>query len=385
MAAFQNLVRFAVGDRAHYRGLIEAVDGKYNVQRFDGTPFDGVVKTNEEHEVETLLSPIENTPNVIYIGLNYKAHAQESKLPVPTYPPVFTKPADALAGPFEKIEIHPDAQPLLDYEGELTVIIRQRCQKRDGGGSTSDIAGCFGTGNFLLPVHVGGCAGLALGIPVEVYEPSVDSKGVPDADGEAGDLVATAAFPIMPVSFWGQDGNKRYHKAYFAEFDGVWTHGDFVSIHPITKQLFFHGRADGVLNPSGVRFGSSEIYQVIESVFSSEVEDSLCVGQRRPSDNDERVILFLKMKPNAAFSTELARRVRAAVRKRLSARHVPSYVFPTPEIPVTVNFKKVELPVKKIISGIHIQPSSTLAYPECLDYYAQYFDIEKMAAGESKL
>lgn len=116
---------------------------------------------------------------------------------------------------------------------------------------------------------------------------------------------------------------------------GVWTHGDFVSIHPITKQLFFQGRADGVLNPSGVRFGSSEIYQVIESVFSNDVEDSLCVGQRRPSDNDERVILFLKMKPNAAFSTELARRVRAAIRKRLSARHVPSYVFPTPEIPVS--------------------------------------------------
>ena len=42
---------------------------------------------------------------------------------MPTYPPVFTKPADALAGPFEPIEIHPDAQPLLDYEGELTVII----------------------------------------------------------------------------------------------------------------------------------------------------------------------------------------------------------------------------------------------------------------------
>lgn len=82
---------------------------------------------------------------------------------------------------------------------------------------------------------------------------------------------------------------------------GVWTHGDFVSTHPITKQLFSQGRADGVLNPSGVRFGSSEIYQVIESVFSNEVEDSLCVGQRRPSDNDERVILFLKMKPNAAF------------------------------------------------------------------------------------
>ncbi|KAJ6080762.1 hypothetical protein N7499_005636 [Penicillium canescens] len=252
----------------------------------------------------------------------------------------------------------------------------------------TDIAGSFGTGNALLPVYVGGCAGLSLGIPVEVYDPSIDrggAKGVAVADGIPGELVATAAFPNMPVGFWGQDGDKRYHQAYFAEFDRVWTHGDFVSIHPTTKQLFFHGRADGVLNPSGVRFGSSEIYQVIESDFADEVEDSLCVSQRRPSDNDERVVLFLKMKPNTTFNADLTKRVRAGIRKRMSARHVPSYIFPTPEIPTTVNFKKVELPVKQIISGVHIQPSSTLANPDCLKYYVQFFDIEKMAARESRL
>ncbi|GIC92377.1 uncharacterized protein Aud_008843 [Aspergillus udagawae] len=252
----------------------------------------------------------------------------------------------------------------------------------------TDIAGSFGIGNCLVPVHVGGCAGLALGIPVEVYDPSIGrdgGKGVPVADGTPGELVATAAFPNMPVGFWGEDGDKRYHKAYFAEFDGVWTHGDFVSIHPTTKQLFFHGRADGVLNPSGVRFGSSEIYQVIEGDFAHEVDDSLCVGQRRPSDNDERVVLFLKMKQGATFTADLVSRVRAAIRQRLSARHVPSYIFPVPEIPVTVNFKKVELPVKQIISGIHVQPSSTLSNPQCLKYYYQFFDIEKMAARDSKL
>jgi acetoacetyl-CoA synthetase len=76
---------------------------------------------------------------------------------------------------------------------------------------------------------------------------------------------------------------------------------------------------------------------VIESDFASEVEDSLCVGQRRPSDNDERVVLFLKMKPKATFTADLANRVRAAIRKRLSARHVPAYIFPTPDIPVSVS------------------------------------------------
>lgn len=108
-----------------------------------------------------------------------------------------------------------------------------------------------------------------------------------------------------------------------------------MSIHPITRQLIFYGRADGVLNPSGVRFGSSEIYQVIESEFAAEVEESLCVGQRRPSDIDERIILFLLMKSGAAFTPDLVNRVKAAIRQKLSARHVPTFVFQTPEIPVS--------------------------------------------------
>lgn len=115
----------------------------------------------------------------------------------------------------------------------------------------------------------------------------------------------------------------------------VWTHGDFVAIHPITKQLVFHGRADGVLNPSGVRFGSAEIYRVIEGKFTQEIADSICVGQRRPSDTDERVMLFLLMKPGVAFTADLVTRVKSAIRTELSARHVPAFVFETPEIPVS--------------------------------------------------
>lgn len=108
-----------------------------------------------------------------------------------------------------------------------------------------------------------------------------------------------------------------------------------MSIHPVTKQLIFHGRADGVLNPSGVRFGSSEIYQVVEGEFSSEILDSLCVGQRRPSDTDERVMLFLLMKPGVRFTRDLINRVNSTIRQKLSGRHVPLFVFETPEIPVS--------------------------------------------------
>lgn len=115
----------------------------------------------------------------------------------------------------------------------------------------------------------------------------------------------------------------------------VWTHGDFISIHPITKQILFHGRADGVLNPSGVRFGSAEIYRVIEGRFSAEIADSICVGQRRPNDTDERVMLFLLMKPGVLFTPDLVARVKTAIRSELSARHVPMWVFETPEIPAS--------------------------------------------------
>lgn len=114
----------------------------------------------------------------------------------------------------------------------------------------------------------------------------------------------------------------------------VWTHGDFISIHPVTKQILFHGRSDGVLNPSGVRFGSAEIYNVIETQFAKEIQDSVCVGQRRPQDADESVMLFLLMRPGREFSRDLVQRVREAIRKALSARHVPKYIFETKEIPV---------------------------------------------------
>ncbi|GAT20729.1 acetoacetyl-coenzyme A synthetase [Aspergillus luchuensis] len=201
----------------------------------------------------------------------------------------------------------------------------------------TDLAGCFGIGNSLLPVHVGGCAGISLGLPVDVYDASIEGAGAKGRSvgvGVAGELVATAAFPNMPACFWGPDGSRRYHDAYFARFDNVWTHGDFVSIHPQTRQLFFHGRADGVLNPSGVRFGSSEIYQVLEAEFPNEITDSICVGQRRPQDTDERVMLFLLLKAGASFTPELVARVKAAIRQRLSSRHVPSFIFETAEIPV---------------------------------------------------
>ncbi|KAF2448430.1 acetoacetate-CoA ligase [Karstenula rhodostoma CBS 690.94] len=248
----------------------------------------------------------------------------------------------------------------------------------------TDLAGCFGIMNPLEPVYVGGCQGPTLGTRMEVYDSLIESgpgRAVPD--GEPGELVATASFPNQPVFFWGDESGERYHSAYYARFPHVWTHGDFIQFHPVTGQVMFLGRADGVLNPSGVRFGSSDIYSVIETHFL-EVADSVCVGQRRPQDSDESVLLFLKMKDGERFTEGLVERVKQKIGEEKSKRHVPRYVFETWDIPATVNGKKVELPVKQIVSGKNIKPSGTLANPQSLQFYYQFAKVEEVLQNMEK-
>jgi acetoacetyl-CoA synthetase len=213
----------------------------------------------------------------------------------------------------------------------------------------TDIAGCFGTENPLTPVYVGGTQGPVLGTPVAVYDslieggPGIQGEAVPG--GTPGELVAHGPFPNMPPFFWNDvpppSKDSKYFNSYFAKYKEVWTHGDFVMLHPVTGQLTFLGRADGVLNPSGVRFGSAEIYSVIEGQFGDRVSDSICVGQRRPTDMDETVILFLLMRQGEKFTQGLVNDIKTAIRKELSARHVPKYVFETPDIPVSVQIQVV--------------------------------------------
>lgn len=209
----------------------------------------------------------------------------------------------------------------------------------------TDIAGCFGIMNPLEPVYVGGTQGPSLGVHVAIYDAELpdgaEGKEVPP--GTPGELVAVSSFPNVPCFLWGDKQvpgrgpavpGTKYHSSYFARFPHVWAHGDFCVVHPVTGNITFLGRADGVLNPSGVRFGSAEIYSVIERRFSDRVQDSLCVGQRRPQDSDESVMLFLLMRSGAKFDRALANEIRQAIAADLSKRHVPKYIFPTPEIPV---------------------------------------------------
>ncbi|KAI9712579.1 MAG: hypothetical protein M1828_001680 [Chrysothrix sp. TS-e1954] len=248
----------------------------------------------------------------------------------------------------------------------------------------TDLAGCFGLENPLTPVYCGGSQGFGLGIAVEVYDSSIAGgkgvKGLPVPDGTPGDLVATKSFPNQPAMFWPGDAESmnKYWESYFGRFDDVWTHGDYIQINPTTGQIIFLGRADGVLNPSGVRFGSAEIYNVIEKNFPKTVADSLVVGQRREHDQDENVLLFLKMQENTPFSSSVVQDVKGAIARECSKRHVPKYVFETPEIPTTVNMKKVETPVKHIVSGRSVKPSGTLLNPKSLEFYYKFAKVEDL-------
>ena len=200
----------------------------------------------------------------------------------------------------------------------------------------TDIISLFGAPSQISPVYAGEIQARGLGMAVEAW--SFDGKNVTET-GEPGDLVCVKPFPCQPVMFWGEDGLEKYRKSYFDMFPGVWHHGDFVRVNPETGGLIMLGRSDGVLKPAGVRFGSSEIYNVLLQHFL-EVEDAMCVGRRREHDLDEVVVLFVKMAEGFTFSIDLVDKIKGMIRKELSARHVPGIIDETPEIPVTINGKK---------------------------------------------
>jgi acetoacetyl-CoA synthetase len=208
----------------------------------------------------------------------------------------------------------------------------------------TDIVSLFGAPSPLSAVHAGEIQVAGLGMAIRAWEGEEEEDGRRDvtAAGEPGELVCTRAFPCQPVSFWGAGGAAKYRASYFDRFPktGVWAHGDFVRFNPRTGGLVMLGRSDGVLKPAGVRFGSAEIYNVLLRWFPEEVADALCIGRRREGDVDETVVLFVKMEAGVSFSEALAGRIRAVVRRELSARHVPGAIDECPEIPVTSNGKK---------------------------------------------
>jgi len=231
----------------------------------------------------------------------------------------------------------------------------------------SDLNGCFALGNPMGPVYAGElqCRGLAMN--VEAFDE--DGKPVINQQGE---LVCTAPFPSMPIYFWDDPKGEKYHAAYFDVYPNIWRHGDFIEIND-RGGVVIYGRSDATLNPGGVRIGTAEIYRQVEQL--EEIADSLVVGQ--DWKNDIRVILFVQMAEGCDLTDDLRNKIKKTIRANASPRHVPAKILAVPEILYTLNMKKVELAVKKVIQGQEVKNKDALKNPEILDYYANLKELQE--------
>ena len=223
----------------------------------------------------------------------------------------------------------------------------------------TDIISCFVLNNPILPIFRGELQCRGLGMDVGAF----NEKGEPVLN-EKGELVCSSPFPSMPISFWNDENGEKYFNAYFNKFKNTWAHGDFIEIND-HGGVVIYGRSDATLNPGGVRIGTAEIYRIVESL--PEVDDSLVIGQEW--NNDQRIILFLKLKKTKKLTNKLSDVIKQTIKTSLSPRHVPSLIFQVEDIPYTISGKKVELAVKKIIEGDSVVNQDALSNPESLDLY----------------
>jgi len=230
----------------------------------------------------------------------------------------------------------------------------------------TDINGCFFLGNPIGPVYAGElqCQGLSMNIQ------AFDPKGKP-VFNQKDELVCTNPYPTMPLYFWNDENNQKYHDAYFNVYPNVWRHGDYIEITE-TGRAIIYGRSDATLNPAGVRIGTAEIYQVVESL--SEIRDSIVVGQNW--SNDVRVILFVKLADGVELTEGFIKRVRTTIRQNLTPRHVPAKVIAVGDIPYTINGKKVELTVRNIIHNESVLNIDVLANPESLAFFKDIKELQ---------
>ncbi len=231
----------------------------------------------------------------------------------------------------------------------------------------TDLNGCFALGNPMGPVYVSELQCRGLGMKVHAF----NEDGLPVIN-QQGELVCTAPFPSMPIYFWDDPDGKKYHSAYFDVYPNIWRHGDYIEV---TERggVIMYGRSDATLNPGGVRIGTAEIYRQMEQL--KEVDDSIIVGQNWK--NDVRVILFVQLAEGFRLTDELKQKIKQTIRTNASPRHVPAKILSVPDVPYTLNMKKVELAVKKVIHNQAVLNKDALRNPEALDYFANLKELEE--------
>ena len=239
----------------------------------------------------------------------------------------------------------------------------QQVQSLSGG---TDVCTGFVGAAPLLPVIEGVIACRCLGAKVEAYDPA----GRP-LIGELGELVITAPMPSMPVGFWNDPDGKRYREAYFDVYPGVWRHGDWITIGA-DGTCVITGRSDATLNRGGVRLGTSEFYSVVEGL--PEIVDSVVVHLEQDGNPNGELLLFVVLADGAELDAALTTRIHRELRAELSPRHVPDQTHQVRAVPRTLSGKKLEVPVKRILTGTPVESAAAkgaLANPESLAAFAE--------------
>jgi acetoacetyl-CoA synthetase len=215
----------------------------------------------------------------------------------------------------------------------------------------------------LLPVRAGELQCICLGVKAQ----ALDEGGNPLIN-EVGELVISEPMPSMPLYLWNDPGNQRYIDSYFDMYPGQWRHGDWVKITPQGSGVIV-GRSDSTLKRMGVRMGSSEFYGAVEDL--PEVADSLIVGINL-SGGGYFMPLFVVLKEGIGLDSQLKDKIRKKIRSTLSPRHLPDEIYAIPEVPRTLNAKKLEVPVKNILSGFPVEKAvnlDSMSNPEAIEFF----------------
>jgi acetoacetyl-CoA synthetase len=229
----------------------------------------------------------------------------------------------------------------------------------------TDVCTAFVGGVPTLPVYRGELQARALGAKVEAW----GEDGRPLV-GEVGELVITEPMPSMPLYLWGDEDGSRYRESYFADFPGVWRHGDWIEITERGTAIIT-GRSDATINRGGVRMGTSELYRSVLAL--DDVLDALVVDIPQ-ADSSSRMTLFVVLRDGASLDDALVGEIRRRIRGECSPRHVPDDVLAAPEIPRTLSGKILEVPVKRLLTGApagEVASRDSLANPHALDWFAE--------------
>jgi acetoacetyl-CoA synthetase len=224
----------------------------------------------------------------------------------------------------------------------------------------TDVCTAFVGASPLVPVWEGEISCRHLGCAVEAFSP----EGRPLV-GEQGELVITAPMPSMPVAFWNDPDGSRYREAYFSEFPGTWRHGDWITITD-RGSCIISGRSDATLNRGAIRIGTAEFYAVVEAIPA--VADSVVVHL----EATDELLLFVALREGRVLDDALEARLRRELREHLSPRHVPDRIVAVPAVPRTLSGKKLEVPVKRILTGTPPDVAASrgsMANPHALDAF----------------